>query len=108
MRSRSVFVLGTLGLALFEAATVYFIMPLPGSQRINSLNAAYALYRWRWPIRAGLALLMLAGLGDVWRSRVGWRMLAAASLVVAGGAAYAANVAMAADHMFLKPQTLRF
>ena len=41
-RARTIFYLGLIGLALFELAKVYFIMPMPGSQRIKSLDAAYA------------------------------------------------------------------
>ena len=41
-RARTLFYLGLVGLALFELAKVYFIMPMPGSQRIKSLDAAYA------------------------------------------------------------------
>lgn len=41
-RAQTLFYLGLIGLALFELAKVYFIMPMPGSQRIKSLDAAYA------------------------------------------------------------------
>ena len=50
-RARTLFYLGMIGLAVFELAKVYFIMPMPGSQRIKSLNAAYALHTWRWAFR---------------------------------------------------------
>ena len=33
------FYAGVLCLALFEAANVYFIMPMPGSQRMRSIDA---------------------------------------------------------------------
>lgn len=38
---RKVFFAGVIGLILFELANVYFIMPLPGSQRMRSVDAAY-------------------------------------------------------------------
>jgi hypothetical protein len=46
------FYLGIFLLILFEAANVYFIMPIPGSQQMDSLPLAYFLYSWRWIFRA--------------------------------------------------------
>ena len=46
-------------LALFEMANVYFIMPMPYSQRWHSIDLAYALHSWRWLFR-GVALLLIA------------------------------------------------
>jgi len=106
MRLRPAFVLGVLGLVLFEAANVYFVMPFPGSQRFDTLDLAYALYQWRWRIRAAFAALMLAGLWDAWRAGWRWRLGVALGAVAVGGVAYAANFALAADHVFLQPQAL--
>ena len=49
---RRLFALGVTGLLLTELANVYFIMPMPGSQQMRSIDAAYAVYRWRWELRA--------------------------------------------------------
>jgi hypothetical protein len=49
-----------IGLAFFELAKVYFIMPMPGSQRMKSLDAAYALHTWRWAFRL-VALVAIGG-----------------------------------------------
>ena len=68
MRLRLALAVGVLGLVLFEAANIYFVMPLPGSQQLPSLQLAYAIYQWRWPIRALCGALMLAGLRDAWRA----------------------------------------
>lgn len=40
---RVVLAIGIIGLILLEIATVYFIMPLPGSQGMRSIDAAYTL-----------------------------------------------------------------
>ena len=64
MHLRLAFVLGVLGLAAFEAMNVYFITPLPGSQRTPSLDLAFALYQARWIVRAGCLALLLVGLWD--------------------------------------------
>ena len=44
---KTVFYVGLAGLALFEIAKVYLIMPLPGSQRIDSLDIAFFLKNHR-------------------------------------------------------------
>jgi hypothetical protein len=104
---RRAFLLGCLGLVLFEALSVYFIMPFPGSQQIPSLASAYLLHQWRWPARLVLGVLAMAGLPDAWRDRR-WRLgfLPALGLVVAGGL-YAIHGVMAADAMFLQPRVVR-
>jgi hypothetical protein len=92
---------------LFELANVWFIMPLPYSQRLHSIDVAYALYSWRWPVRVVAGALIVAGLRDAWRVRDWRRWLSAASLAVAGFIAYVANFRMRADRMFLAPTSLR-
>ena len=103
---RRLFALGLVGLLLTEVATVYFIMPMPGSQQMRSIDAAYAVYRWRWVLRAVFGMLILAGLPAAWRPS-GWRrVVVAASLIAVAGATYAVNFRMSADHMFRQPAAL--
>jgi hypothetical protein len=98
------FVIGAMGLVLFELANVYFIMPLPYSQRMRSIDLAYALYSWRWLARVVFGAMVLMGLPSMWRAG-GWRRwamplaLSATALVV-----YLTNFKMAADVMFLMPR----
>jgi hypothetical protein len=106
MRPRLAFAAGVLALVAFELANVYFVMPFFGSQGLDSLSLAYALYRWRWPIRAACVALMLAGVADAWRAGRGWRAALALGSVAVASAAYAANFVMAADKMFEQPRTL--
>jgi hypothetical protein len=42
---RKLFIVGVAGLILLEIANVYFIMPMLGSQRMRSIDAASAIYR---------------------------------------------------------------
>ncbi|MGB8191869.1 MAG: hypothetical protein WCF67_08125, partial [Chitinophagaceae bacterium] len=56
---KKIFWTGLIGLLLFEVANVYFIMPMPGSQEMNSIDTAYFLYQWRWVFR-GLFIGMIA------------------------------------------------
>jgi hypothetical protein len=104
---RKLFVAGVVGLVLVELANVYFIMPMPGSQRMRSIDAAYAIHQWRWWLRAAFAVVALAGVLPAWRAggrRARW--LVPASLVLVAAVAYAANFQMAADQMFRQPTAL--
>lgn len=101
---KSLFYFGIAGLILFEIANVYFIMPLPGSQRMNSIDAAYFLHSWRWVFRVFFGVLIVAGILPAIRQS---RWLALAALVVVAGVGYAFNFRMAADHMFYQPGNLQ-
>jgi hypothetical protein len=103
---KRLFAVGVIGVILLEIAQVYFVMPMPGSQRMRSIDAAYFLHRWRWPLRAFFLALVLRATPASWRlPRVG-KWLVSAAFVLMGGMAYMANFQMAADHMFLQPTAL--
>ena len=103
---KTLFFAGLLCWALFELAAVWFIMPLPYSQRMRSIDVAYALYSLRWAFRAVFAAMVLAGASPALRAP-GWRRwAAAAALVLAAGVAYLTNFVMSADRMFLAPERL--
>ena len=50
---KKLFYIGILLLVGFELANVYFILPMPGSQEMDSVGLAHYLYTWRWGLRAG-------------------------------------------------------
>ena len=104
---KRLFWIGVLGLAMLEIALVYFIMPMPGSQRMRSIEFAHAMYTWRWIGRAAFGAMVLAGIAPAWRTsgRVKWLMPAALLALV--GIVYTFNFQMSADHMFLQPKMLR-
>lgn len=100
---KKVFWIGVVGLILFEIANVYFIMPMPGSQRMNSIDAAYFLYKWRWIFRGVFGLMILAGLIRAkWHRRWKWALIIPLGILAA--VIYIANFQMAADAMFLQPK----
>jgi hypothetical protein len=100
---KKLFWLGLIGLLLFEVANVYFIMPMPGSQQMNSIDTAYFLYKWRWVFRGLFALMIVAGLFRArWKPRRKWWLVIPVGIVAA--VIYMANFKMAADHMFYQPQ----
>jgi len=91
---------GLIGLLLFEIANVYFIMPMPGSQEMNSIDLAYFLYRWRWIFRGLFAAMIIIGLLSQWKRK--WSLFF--SIGVVAVVVYMTNFVMAADHMFYQPQ----
>jgi len=100
---KKLFWLGLIGLLLFEIANVYFIMPMPGSQDMNSIDLAYFLYTWRWAFRILFGLMIIAGLfRSKWKRK--WLLIIPLALVAA--VIYMTNFVMAADHMFYQPSSV--
>jgi hypothetical protein len=97
------FWLGLMGLLLFEIANVYFIMPMPGSQQMNSIDLAYFLYKWRWIFRGLFAAMIFIGL---FRSQWKRKWLLFFPLAIVAAAVYMTNFVMAADAMFKQPKQL--
>jgi len=103
---KKIFVFGVLGLVAFEIANVWFIMPMPYSQRMRSIDIAYAIYRWRWLARPVFGAMIVAGLPAVWRAG-GWRrVVAPLALALAAALTWMVNFRMAADAMFKQPTVL--
>src|SRR5688572_11031892 len=103
---RRLFYVGVVLLVAYEIARVYFIMPLPGSQRMRSIDFAYALHTWRWPLRGLFALCIAAGVIPAWRGRAWRKVVVPLSLAMASLAAYGSNVTMSADRIFLAPDSV--
>ena len=100
---KKIFWLGLIGLLLFEIANVYFIMPMPGSQDMNSIDLAYFLYRWRWVFRILFGAMIIAGLfRSTWKRK--WLLII--PLAIVGAIVYMTNFVMAADHMFYQPSSV--
>jgi hypothetical protein len=102
---KKLFWFGIVGLLLFEVANVYFIMPMPGSQQMNSIDLAYFLYKWRWVFRALFILIILFTLLKAkWKQKRKWLLII--PLAILAAITYMANFVMAADHMFYQPNNL--
>jgi len=101
---KNLFYIGIIGIILFEIANVYFIMPMPGSQRIHSIDLAFGLYQLRWVFRGIFSGLILLGMFSAFRVSP-WisGILLALALIVA----YQFNFEMAAEKMFLQPRNLQ-
>lgn len=94
------FYAGALLLLVSEVLRVYLIMPMPGSQRYDTLGLAYGLHRARWLTRAVAAVAMAWGAGAAWRAS---RALPPLVALVTAGVVYVVNVEMSADRMFVQP-----
>lgn len=100
---KKIFWLGLTGLLLFEIANVYFIMPMPGSQQVNSIDFAYFLYTWRWVFRGLFAAMIIVGLfRSQWKRK--WSLFFPIAFVAA--VVYMTNFVMAADHIFYQPKNV--
>jgi hypothetical protein len=100
---KKMFWFGLIGLLLFEIANVYFIMPMPGSQQMNSIDLAYFLYKWRWIFRGLFAAMIFIGL---FRSQWKRKWLLFFPIAIVAVVIYMANFVMAADAMFKQPKQL--
>lgn len=72
---KKLFAVGVIGVILFEIANVYFVMPLPGSQRMRSIDVAYLIYNMRWVVRAAFGAAILVGAPAAWRT-ASWQISA--------------------------------
>jgi len=103
---KKLFYIGLIGLGIFEILNVYFIMPMPGSQRMETIDLAYFFYTYRWYFRILFMVLILVGSLRAFKGRRKWIPAVAAIPVVV--VIYFFNFKMTADHMFLQPQRLVF
>jgi hypothetical protein len=103
---KKLFYVGLLGLAVFEILKLYFIMPMPGSQRMNSLDFAYFLHGWRWAFRVAFVAAALAGAREALAAGWNRRWLPILLVLVTGGIVWMFNFPMMADTMFKQPRSL--
>jgi hypothetical protein len=103
---KKVFYFGLLLLAVFEIANVWFIMPLPYSQRVRSIDIAYGLYSYRWLLRVLFGAMIIAGLRPAWRVSSWRKSFVVGGLVAVGLVVYGTNFKMAADQIFIAPTSL--
>ena len=102
-QAKSLFIIGVSGLIFFEIANVFFIMPMPGSQEMKSLDAAYFFYTWRWFFRIFFLTLLLYGL-----IKSGWKRkwIPPSLIILTALIIYIINFQMSADHMFYQPSKI--
>lgn len=89
---------------LFEIANVYFIMPMPGSQTMNSIGLAYFLFSWRWVFRIVLGILLVWSAIPAFRGKM--KVLKVLGLLIYAAVIYLFNFKMTAESMFVQPSKL--
>jgi hypothetical protein len=100
---KKLFYTGILFFILFEIANVYFVMPMPGSQDMNSIDMAYFLYSWRWAFRCIFGFMLILGIKSAFLSS---KWLSTLAIITLLGISYETNFDMAADTMFYQPKTV--
>jgi hypothetical protein len=103
---KKVFYIGLAGLAIFEILKVYFIMPMPGSQRMNSLEVAYFIHSYRWIFRVVFVAMIIAGSFKAFQIKHKW--IPAICLAALLYIVYTFNFEMLAEEMFKQPNNLSF
>ena len=103
---KKIFYIGLIGIILFEVMKVYFIMPFPGSQRMNSLDFAYFLHSYRWFIRSLFGLLVVAGVFNAFQVKRKW--IPGLVMVIMLVVVYYFNFKMTAESIFKEPEVLSF
>jgi hypothetical protein len=98
---KKLFYISIIFLVLFEIANVYFIMPMPGSQRMDSIALAYFLYSWRWAFRIPLILLVAF---SFWQAKFTRLWLPLIAVLIWGFVTYQFNFEMTAERMFIQPK----
>jgi hypothetical protein len=89
----------------FEIVRGYLILPFPGSQESNCIEAAWFLHHYRWFIRLTFIAAIAFTLKPAFQIR---KWVAIASLLLSGLVFYAMNFVMTAENMFHTPAHLEF
>jgi Protein of unknown function (DUF3179) len=102
---RALFFAALAALVGFEALAAYLVMPMPYSQRLETLALAYALFRARWFVRVGLAALTLVSGLAAWRAG---KVSALGALLVAASVTWFINARLSADAKYHEPSVMTF
>jgi hypothetical protein len=100
------FYLGLGLLVLFEFLKIYFIMPFPGSQQLDSVEFAYFLHQYIWVFRVFSLILIIGGVPAVFSGPKKW--IPSLLLLVSLGLVWMFNFKMEADALFEEPKELSF
>lgn len=101
---KKIFYSGIILISLYEILNVYFIMPMPGSQEIESIDVAYFLYTSRWYFRIACGIMITAGIISAFNNKN--KLIPAFSLIAVIVIVYMFNFRMNADSMFRQPKEL--
>jgi len=102
--------IGILFLVLLEIMSIYFIMPFPGSQYINTINISYFIHSHIYILRIVGILISIYGTYILFTGLHGWFHKAFIGLffLIYIFIIYTINTSISADKMFLQPNMLAF
>jgi len=106
---RFILITGLLLLFAAEIARVYFIMPFPGSQKANTIDLAYFLHEYRWPIRIFCLALVFAAIYKRFpRWRTWQKIFFIVGMTLYAVIFYFVNFRFLADKIFYQPKHKNF
>lgn len=109
MRNLFLFILGFLILLVPEILKVYWIMPFPGSQNSEAVEAAYLVNKYIWFFRImGLLIIILPAYHYIVKSKWLKKIAAIIPLIIYALVFYFTNYIAKADKMFRQPETKMF
>jgi hypothetical protein len=103
---RGLFILSLLLLCIYEFTATWLVMPLPGSQELDSVQAAWFLHHYRWWIRLLIAVPLLYTFRGAFIGRRKW--LPGVFVLITCAIVYASNFILSAEALFQPPSTVRF
>lgn len=106
---KSIFYVGLLLLIIFECVRVYLIMPMPGSQNMNSIDLAYFLGKNKIYIRLiAYVIIFLPFISILQRGLKVEKFLAVTFSLIYLAVFYTFTFVMEADKMFYQPTETNF
>jgi cbb3-type cytochrome oxidase subunit 3 len=109
MKKNLFLIIGLLYLIALEIAKVYFIMPFPGSQQINSIDIAYFIHQnILWLRLLGLLIITVPCIYYFQKGKKLQQIILAISLIFYAVVFYAFNFHFLADKMFLHAKNIDF
>ncbi len=109
MLNRILLIIGLIYLIALEIAKVYFIMPFPGSQKINSIDIAYFIHQnILWLRLLGFLMIIFPCIFYFQKGKKLQKIVLPISLIFYAVIFYSFNFHFLADKMFLRANNIDF
>ncbi len=109
MKKGSIVIVGIIYLLVLEIAKVYFIMPFPGSQKINSIDIAYFIHtNILWLRSIGIVVVLIPIYHFFKNGKLYQKIILLASIILYVIVFYLFNYQFLAEKMFYQPKNILF
>jgi len=109
MKKGSTLIVGIIYLLVLEIVKVYFIMPFPGSQKINSIDIAYFIHtNILWLRLVGMLVVLIPIYHFLKNGKRSQKIILLASIVLYSTVFYVFNYRFLAEKMFYQPKNILF